>query len=107
VSAFGGKAEIDQRGGNVASRPVSDTQPQKLLLGKMIVEGHSAGRNFCRNLISASPSWHASKLLEADATERANHRGSNYMKLILALAIYFAIWTLVIWGSIYFNKNVR
>ena len=32
-------------------------QPQKLLLGKMIVEGHSAGRNFCRNLISASPSW--------------------------------------------------
>jgi hypothetical protein len=29
------------------------------------------------------------------------------MKVILALAIYFAIWTLVIWGSIYFNKNVR
>jgi len=29
------------------------------------------------------------------------------MKVILALAIYFAIWALVIWGSIYFNKNVR
>jgi len=28
------------------------------------------------------------------------------MQVILALAIYFAIWTLVIWGSTYFNKNV-
>ena len=30
---------------------------QKLLFGKMIVEGHSAGRNFWCNLISASPGW--------------------------------------------------
>jgi len=29
------------------------------------------------------------------------------MKLIFALAIYFAIWALVIWGSTYFNQNVR
>jgi hypothetical protein len=29
------------------------------------------------------------------------------MKLILALAIYFAIWALVIWGSTYINQNVR
>ena len=29
------------------------------------------------------------------------------MKLILALALYFAIWALVIWGSTYFNQNVR
>jgi hypothetical protein len=36
---------------------------QKLLLGKMIVEGHSAGRNFCCNLISANLSWRASEPL--------------------------------------------
>jgi hypothetical protein len=29
------------------------------------------------------------------------------MKVILPLAIYFAIWAVVIYGSIYFNKNVR
>ena len=29
------------------------------------------------------------------------------MEAILALAIYFAIWTVVIWGSTYFNNNVR
>jgi hypothetical protein len=29
------------------------------------------------------------------------------MKVIIPLAIYFGIWALVIWGSIYFNKNVR
>jgi hypothetical protein len=73
-------------------------QSQKLLLGKIIVEGHSAGRNFCRNLISASSSWQASKPLEA--TERANHRGSNYMEVIIALAIYLAIWAAVIYGAI-------
>jgi hypothetical protein len=28
------------------------------------------------------------------------------MKVILALAVLFAIWVLVIWGSSYFNKNV-
>jgi hypothetical protein len=28
------------------------------------------------------------------------------MEIILALAILFAIWVLVIWGSSYFNKNV-
>ena len=28
------------------------------------------------------------------------------MEVILALAILLAIWVLVIWGSIYFNKNV-
>jgi len=28
------------------------------------------------------------------------------MKVLLALAIYFAIWALVIWGSTYFNQNV-
>jgi hypothetical protein len=29
------------------------------------------------------------------------------MEVILPLAIYFTIWAAVIWGSIYFNKNVR
>ena len=28
------------------------------------------------------------------------------MEIIIALAIMFAIWVLVIWGSNYFNKNV-
>jgi hypothetical protein len=28
------------------------------------------------------------------------------MEIVLALAIMFAIWALVIWGSSYFNKNV-
>jgi len=28
------------------------------------------------------------------------------MEVIFALAVLFAIWVLVIWGSIYFNKNV-
>jgi hypothetical protein len=28
------------------------------------------------------------------------------MQVLLALAIYFAIWALVIWGSTYFNQNV-
>ena len=37
----------------------------------------------------------------------SNHRGSNYMEVIGALVVYFAIWTLVIWGSTYFNQNVR
>jgi len=29
------------------------------------------------------------------------------MEAIIALAIYFAIWAAVIYGSIYFNNNVR
>ena len=28
------------------------------------------------------------------------------MEVIIALAILFAIWVVVIWGSSYFNKNV-
>jgi hypothetical protein len=28
------------------------------------------------------------------------------MEIVIALAILFAIWVLVIWGSSYFNKNV-
>jgi hypothetical protein len=28
------------------------------------------------------------------------------MEIILPLAVMFAIWVLVIWGSSYFNKNV-
>ena len=28
------------------------------------------------------------------------------MEVILALAVMFGIWVLVIWGSSYFNKNV-
>jgi hypothetical protein len=28
------------------------------------------------------------------------------MEAILALVVLFAIWALVIWGSIYFNRNV-
>jgi hypothetical protein len=28
------------------------------------------------------------------------------MEILLALAIYFAIWVLVIWGAGYFNKHV-
>jgi hypothetical protein len=28
------------------------------------------------------------------------------MEVVLALAVMFAIWVLVIWGSSYFNKNV-
>ncbi len=29
------------------------------------------------------------------------------MEIILAFAIYFAIWAVVISGSVYFNKNVK
>jgi hypothetical protein len=29
------------------------------------------------------------------------------MEVIIGLAIYLAIWTAVIWGSTYFNQNVR
>jgi hypothetical protein len=29
------------------------------------------------------------------------------MQVILPIVIYFAIWAAVIYGSIYFNKNVR
>jgi hypothetical protein len=32
--------------------------------------------------------------------------GDNAMEILLPLAIYFAIWLLVIWGSTYFNKLV-
>jgi hypothetical protein len=32
--------------------------------------------------------------------------GDNTMEILLALAIYFAIWVLVIWGATYFNKLV-
>jgi hypothetical protein len=28
------------------------------------------------------------------------------MEIVIALAIMFAIWVLVIWGSSYFNENV-
>jgi hypothetical protein len=28
------------------------------------------------------------------------------MEVIVALAVMFTIWVLVIWGSSYFNKNV-
>jgi hypothetical protein len=28
------------------------------------------------------------------------------MHVVVALAVLFAIWVLVIWGSNYFNKNV-
>jgi hypothetical protein len=28
------------------------------------------------------------------------------MEVVIALAILFAIWVVVIWGSNYFNKNV-
>ena len=28
------------------------------------------------------------------------------MEILLPLAIYFAIWLLVIWGSTYFNKLI-
>ena len=28
------------------------------------------------------------------------------MEVVIALAIMFAIWVVVIWGSSYFNKNV-
>jgi hypothetical protein len=36
----------------------------------------------------------------------ARDRGEGAMEVILALAVLFAIWVLVIWGSSYFNKNV-
>jgi hypothetical protein len=73
----------------------------------MIVESHSAGRNFCGNLVSAAPVGTLLSLWGSNATERANLRGRNYMEAIVALAIYFAIWAAVIWGSIYVNNNVR
>jgi hypothetical protein len=37
---------------------------------------------------------------------RTNIEGENAMEVIVALAVLFAIWVLVIWGSSYFNKNV-
>jgi hypothetical protein len=36
----------------------------------------------------------------------ARDQGDRAMEIILALAVLFAIWVLVIWGSSYFNKNV-
>jgi hypothetical protein len=36
-----------------------------------------------------------------------NRAGDNAMEVLAALAIYFAIWALVIWGSTYFNQNVK
>jgi len=32
--------------------------------------------------------------------------GDTTMEILLALAIYFAIWVLVIWGATYFNNLV-
>jgi len=32
--------------------------------------------------------------------------GRNAMEVLMALAIYFVVWALVIWGAMYFNKNV-
>jgi hypothetical protein len=29
------------------------------------------------------------------------------MEIVAFLAIYFTIWALVIWGSTYFNQNVK
>jgi hypothetical protein len=29
------------------------------------------------------------------------------MEFLIAIVIYFVIWTLVIWGSSYFNANVH
>ena len=29
------------------------------------------------------------------------------MEIVAALAIYLALWALVIWGSSYFNQNVH
>ena len=35
-----------------------------------------------------------------------NRAGDNAMEVLVALAIYFAIWVLVIWGAAYFNQHV-
>jgi hypothetical protein len=35
------------------------------------------------------------------------NREELYMEAIVPLVIYFAIWAVVIYGSIYFNRNVR
>jgi hypothetical protein len=32
--------------------------------------------------------------------------GANAMEAILALVFLVVIWALVIWGSLYFNRNV-
>jgi hypothetical protein len=41
----------------------------------------------------------------SDAEEESLREG-NTMEAILALVTLFVIWALVIWGSMYFNKNV-
>jgi len=40
------------------------------------------------------------------ASMRLRETEERAMEVILALAVLFAIWVLVIWGSSYFNKNV-
>jgi hypothetical protein len=40
------------------------------------------------------------------ATAQKNRLGENAMEILLLLAIYLAIWLLVIWGSTYFNQHV-
>jgi hypothetical protein len=73
----------------------------------MSVEGHSASHNFSCKLISASPSWRAFKPLGVQRNGARKPYREEYMKVILPIVIYFAIWAAVIYGSIYFNKNVR
>jgi hypothetical protein len=34
-------------------------------------------------------------------------RGRNEMEAVIGIAILLAIWIIIIWGSSYFNKNVR
>jgi len=38
---------------------------------------------------------------------RKPYREELYMEVIIPIAIYFAIWAIVIYGSVHFNKLVR
>ena len=44
--------------------------------------------------------------MSQSASMRLRETEERAMEVILALAVLFAIWVLVIWGSSYFNKNV-
>jgi hypothetical protein len=46
-------------------------------------------------------------LLQRLDVVRCARPGERAMEVILTLAILLAIWMVVIWGSSYFNKNVR
>ena len=67
----------------------------EVIAGQLMLKNHSAGCKFMLNSI-----------VEAPVSEPKEQYMEAFLP-VLALAIYFAIWAVVISGSSYFNKNVR